>query len=221
MLVDMDLAKELCSGRSGARCRTGTMEFMAVEVLLNIDHTYRHDLESFFYVLLWQCGRRGWEFVRNVKGRPRNSRLTNWYTGSFADIANAKRGNVDAGGFERIMAQEFPPEFDCVKPLCRELRGILFPIRKNAIFAGIPKDPAILYTPIIDAFSKAIDSIKASLAFYFTILFVAISCSMRERFIYLNSALSKTNKYCPLHQSHELIEYIVCRYAINGSPHNW
>ncbi|KMP04337.1 hypothetical protein CIRG_04028 [Coccidioides immitis RMSCC 2394] len=56
----MDLAKELGTGRSGARYRTGTMEFMAIEVLLNIDHTYRHDLESFFYVLIWQCALRGW-----------------------------------------------------------------------------------------------------------------------------------------------------------------
>jgi hypothetical protein len=29
------------------------MEFMAIEVLLGISHTYRHDLESFFYVLIW------------------------------------------------------------------------------------------------------------------------------------------------------------------------
>ncbi|EDN02894.1 predicted protein [Histoplasma mississippiense (nom. inval.)] len=57
MLIDLDLAKEVGSGRSGARHQTGTMEFMAIEVLLNIDHTYRHDLESFFYVLIWQCAR--------------------------------------------------------------------------------------------------------------------------------------------------------------------
>jgi serine/threonine protein kinase len=34
MLIDLDLAKELGSGRSDARCCTGTMEFMAIEVLL-------------------------------------------------------------------------------------------------------------------------------------------------------------------------------------------
>ncbi|KAI9764357.1 MAG: hypothetical protein M1840_008495 [Geoglossum simile] len=33
MLIDLDLAKELDSGLSGARHRTGTMEFMAIEVL--------------------------------------------------------------------------------------------------------------------------------------------------------------------------------------------
>lgn len=52
MLIDEDLAKGIGSGRSGARHQTGTLEFMAIEVLHHISHTYRHDLESFFYVLL-------------------------------------------------------------------------------------------------------------------------------------------------------------------------
>lgn len=38
MLIDLDLAKVFGSGRSGARHQTGTMEYMAVEVLLGIDH---------------------------------------------------------------------------------------------------------------------------------------------------------------------------------------
>lgn len=33
MLIDLDLAEELGIGRSRARCRNGTMEFMAIEVL--------------------------------------------------------------------------------------------------------------------------------------------------------------------------------------------
>ncbi len=52
MLIYLDLAKEIGSGRSDARHQTGTMEFMAIQVLRNVSHTYRHDLESFFYVLL-------------------------------------------------------------------------------------------------------------------------------------------------------------------------
>ncbi|KAL2041152.1 hypothetical protein N7G274_006096 [Stereocaulon virgatum] len=52
MLIDLDLANVLGSGRSGARHQIGTMEFMAIEVLQGVDHTYRHDLESFFYVLI-------------------------------------------------------------------------------------------------------------------------------------------------------------------------
>ncbi|KAM4061752.1 kinase [Hirsutella rhossiliensis] len=160
MLIDLDLAKELGNGRSGARCRTGTMEFMAIEVLRGISHTYRHDLESFFYVLLWLFGRRGWELVNRARDHPTDSMFTDWYTGSFRKIASAKRGHMDANGFEDIL-EEFPqPEFDCVKPLCRDLRGILFPYR-DGLFIGTPKDPEILYGPIIKAFDKAIDDIKA------------------------------------------------------------
>ncbi|RMZ90674.1 hypothetical protein DV736_g2093, partial [Chaetothyriales sp. CBS 134916] len=159
MLIDLDLAKELGSGRSSARCRTGTMEFMAIEVLLGISHTYRHDLESFFYVLIWQCARRGWEFSNKPTDQSR-SKLRAWYTGNYEDIANAKRGNMDANGFGFIL-RELPPKFECVKALCREWRELLFPIRDNALFTGTPKDPEILYVPIIKAFDKAIDDIKA------------------------------------------------------------
>jgi serine/threonine protein kinase len=52
MLIDLDLAKELDSGPSGARYRTGTVEFTAIEVLEGTAHAYRRDLESFFYVFL-------------------------------------------------------------------------------------------------------------------------------------------------------------------------
>ncbi|KAH8753314.1 FunK1 protein kinase [Diaporthe sp. PMI_573] len=161
MLIDLDLAKELGSGRSGARCRTGTMEFMAIEVLLGISHTYRHDLESFFYVLIWQCVRRGWEFLNKPVDHS-NSKLRAWYTGNYEDIANAKLGHMikaENKGFGFIL-REFPPEFDCVKPLCRELRGILFPMHNGDLFTGTPKDSEILYGSIIKAFDKAIDDIN-------------------------------------------------------------
>ncbi|KAM4061091.1 kinase [Hirsutella rhossiliensis] len=160
MLIDLDLAKELGSGRSGARCRTGTMEFMAIEVLQGISHTYRHDLESFFYVLLWLCNRRGWKFLRNQKEQPTPSLLTKWYSGSYREIAGAKRGYMHVDGFEDIL-EEFPqPQFDCVKPLCRELRGILFSYW-DGLFVGSPNDPEMLYGPIIKAFGKAIGGIRA------------------------------------------------------------
>jgi len=159
MLIDLDLAKEVDIGRSGARHRTGTMEFMAIEVLLGYSHTYRHDLESFFYVLIWQCARRGWG-----EEWPKDSLLTKWYTGSYREIANAKFGNMSksetAGlAFENIL-DEFPPLFDCVKPLCRTIRDILFPYG-NGLFIGTPPDPERLYGPTIKAFDDAIAEMKA------------------------------------------------------------
>ncbi|KAL9121789.1 MAG: hypothetical protein Q9187_001654 [Circinaria calcarea] len=153
MLIDLDLAKEVGSGPSGARHRTGTMEFMAIEVLLGYAHTYRHDLESFFYVLLWLCARREWEH-----GPPKDSALTNWYSGTFEDIANNKLGHMNKGeikGFGRIL-REFPPRFDQVKSLCNAVRGILFPVKDGELFTGTPTDQELLYGPILKAFDDAI-----------------------------------------------------------------
>ncbi|KAG6023351.1 hypothetical protein E4U40_004000 [Claviceps sp. LM458 group G5] len=44
MLIDLDLAHDITKGPSGTRHRTGTIEFMAIGVLLGQQHTYRHDL---------------------------------------------------------------------------------------------------------------------------------------------------------------------------------
>ncbi|EEH20420.1 hypothetical protein PABG_02679 [Paracoccidioides brasiliensis Pb03] len=164
MLIDLDLAKEVGSERSGARYRTGTMEFMAIEVLLNVDHTYRHDLESFFYVLIWQCARNSWrklnELQRQRQRQPQDSLLREWYTGTYVKIATYKRGNMEAGGFELVL-QEFPLEFECVKHLCRIIRGVLFPYGKEGMIVGTPQDPKILYDPIIKAYDDAIAVIEA------------------------------------------------------------
>ncbi|EAS34035.2 uncharacterized protein CIMG_05059 [Coccidioides immitis RS] len=161
MLIDLDLAKEVGSGRSGARHQTGTMEFMAIEVLLNVDHTYRHDLESFFYVLIWQCACHGWRKSKQGLEQPKNSLLKRWYTGSYEEIATYKRGNMEAGGFERILMKEFPPCFDCVKPLCRAIRDILFPYGKKGLIVGTPQDPKRLYGPIIKAYEDTIALLEA------------------------------------------------------------
>lgn len=160
MLIDLDLAKMIGSGRSGARHQTGTMEFMAIEVLLGIDHTYRHDLESFFYVLIWLCGRRGWDLCENPKNRPPKSVLTRWYSSNFQDIAMAKEGDMHVDGFEYIL-KEFPTAFDSVKPLCKKIRGILFPLLEDgALFKETPPDPPEkLYDPIIESFDSAIADI--------------------------------------------------------------
>jgi serine/threonine protein kinase len=162
MLIDLDLAKEEGKCPRGARHRTGTMEFMAIEVLLGISQTYRHDLEAFFYILVWLCARRGWGLAGNSKRPGAKTMLSHWYTGTYKDIARNKRGDMSKAedkGFGLIL-RDFPPEFDFVKSLCRDLRGILFPIHKDELFTGTPQDPNILYDPIIRAFDKAIVRVK-------------------------------------------------------------
>ncbi|KAH7459238.1 hypothetical protein FOMA001_g20165 [Fusarium oxysporum f. sp. matthiolae] len=56
-LIDLDLAvREQREGASGAKGKTGTRAFMAIGALLGIEqHSFMHDLESFFWVLLWVC----------------------------------------------------------------------------------------------------------------------------------------------------------------------
>ncbi|KAI1127396.1 serine/threonine-protein kinase Sgk2 [Nemania abortiva] len=153
MLIDLDLAEEEGEGASDARHMAGTLEFMAIEVLLGASHTYRHDLESFFYVLIWLCARRGWD------NPPHKSMLARWSRGSYVEIAQGKRGDMDAGGLEVIL-REFPPKFEFIKPLCRELRDILFPYRR-CLFTGTPRDPKVLYDPIVKAFDDVLAEMSA------------------------------------------------------------
>ena len=106
MLIDLDLAKELNSRLSGARHRTGTMEFMAIQVLEGHTHPYRHDLDSFFYVFLWiiiQHNPEGGE-----KQLPKESELQEWYTGSYRALALAKTAHMLVEEFRYILN-----EFHC------------------------------------------------------------------------------------------------------------
>ena len=163
MLIDEDLAKEIGSGRSGARHQTGTMEFMAIQVLQRADHTYRHDLESFFYVLLWICARRVWEreYLCRADEQPEESMLTWWYFGSFKAIAERKEHAMSVNGFNALL-REFPSAFNNLKPLCKKIRGILFPLLEDgALFTGTPSDsPEKLYHSIIEAFEDVIEDSK-------------------------------------------------------------
>jgi hypothetical protein len=64
---------------------------------------------------------------------------------------------MDKNGLEVIL-REFPGSFDCVKPLCRTLRDVLFPYQ-DGLFTGTPQDSTILYDPITQAFETAIAGI--------------------------------------------------------------
>jgi serine/threonine protein kinase len=162
MLIDLDLAKERDSGPSGARHQTGTMQFMAVEVLRRVDHTYRHDLESFFYVLLWMCARQSWHNgFSEQEERSRQSLLRKWEIGRYEDIADAKEGHMTVNGLERIM-DEFPKAFANVKRLCLKIRKILFPLDKDerTNFGTPAGDPNQLYRPVLAAYDEAINNLR-------------------------------------------------------------
>ncbi|KAI1477045.1 hypothetical protein F4774DRAFT_215568 [Daldinia eschscholtzii] len=161
MLIDLDLAKVRDSGPSGARHQTGTMQFMAIEVLRKIDHTYRHDIESFFYVLLWMCGYQSWwNGFSSVKQPPKKSLFRKWGIGSFENIADIKLAHMTGNGLEDIMG-EFPKAFDIVKPLCLKIRNILFSFDKDGKMSlGTPVgDPNQLYKAIIAVYDETISEL--------------------------------------------------------------
>lgn len=81
-----------------------------------------------------------------------------------------------------IILHEFPPEFNCLKELAKELRMALSPIRPGALFRGTWRDPKKVHTPMLDAFDKAILKIgrengwgKFAQTSYFSIGFFRIS----------------------------------------------
>lgn len=101
-----------------------------------------------------------WIIIRhNPKGGEKNfskeSVLRDWYTGSYKWIANAKTGHIDKRGFRNIL-DENPREFDGLKELAEELRMAIFPIRHGALFTGTYSNSNKVYTPIVEAFDRAI-----------------------------------------------------------------
>jgi serine/threonine protein kinase len=150
MLIDLNLAKKLDSGPTGARHRTGIIEFMAIEVFEGTAHTYRHNLESFFYVFLWIIIRYGQETDGDL---PKISRLRDWYKETYDHIADIKKRHMNRKRFRDIL-DEFPLKFDGLKELAEELRRTLFPIKDESFFTGIYRDPEKLYKFMVDAFNR-------------------------------------------------------------------
>ncbi|KUI69342.1 hypothetical protein VM1G_05061 [Cytospora mali] len=166
MLIDLELATTIEHGRNartGSQRMTGTLKYMAIEVLemafcenrRDLQHTYRYDLESFFYVFLAICVRYGWE-----KGQaPNEDPFRSWYIGSYEDLVRAKLGDMTLNGFETVLTK-FSPRFKSVKPLAVKLRDVLF-LREAKLRTGTPEeDASVLYDQTINAFDEAIEGLN-------------------------------------------------------------
>lgn len=91
VLIDLDLAVQLREPGGEITIpasRIGTLPFMAIELLNSAlyppQHYYRHDLESFFYVLAW--------ILANYEdgGRTAVKTFSEWCSGSFTFMAVVK-----------------------------------------------------------------------------------------------------------------------------------
>ncbi|KAF9765556.1 hypothetical protein IL306_002147 [Fusarium sp. DS 682] len=154
VLIDLDSAIELSEGLEIENGITGTRPFMAIGVLKGERHTYRHDLESFFYVFLWTI------ITNHTEDLPETSMLRQWSNGDWNELAARKSLDMDRDNFQ-IILEEFPSEFHSLKPLAENLRQILFPLPDGVIWTGSDGSPEAvdkLYEEMIHAFEESIDS---------------------------------------------------------------
>lgn len=123
-LIDLDLAiEEQREGASGAKGKTGTRAFMAIGVLLGEQHSFMHDLESFFWVLYWIC--------IHYDG-PNKSRVTDnferWNYMDAEELAEIKKGRVsDERDFITSAGENFTPYYQPLIPWVNRLRKEVFP----------------------------------------------------------------------------------------------
>ncbi|VCU39388.1 Bgt-51861 [Blumeria graminis f. sp. tritici] len=166
ILIDLDLATLFKDGKAQGKLEvmTGTMQFMALEILKNsfavpgavVSHSYRHDLESFFYVLLWICIRYGWPDNKS----PHLDFLRKWYSGTAEEIHTNKKMQMKLETFGEEVYEWIPPTFKVTENLVRKLWKILF-CKGEDIATGTTHDPDTLYSPIIMAFEKTILKLKS------------------------------------------------------------
>ncbi|KAL6239577.1 hypothetical protein BDW75DRAFT_250426 [Aspergillus navahoensis] len=126
-LIDLDLAiREQREGPSGARAKTGTRAFMAIGLLLGERHSFMHDLESFFWVILWICihydGPNGSRVV---------PRFEKWNYADMEELAGMKLGVVAKESiFLKIATDNFTSHYEALIPWVNRLRKEVFPLDK-------------------------------------------------------------------------------------------
>lgn len=153
MLIDLDFALDL-SHPAGQQQLVGTQGFMAIGILGGDEHTYRHDLESLFYVFLWMaiCHDGG-----TSEYMPEASRLHAWRSPDFLATFHTKRRDMQPGEFSKWTEEEFTKHFRPYLPLAATLHQLLFPVRKGKIFIGTDHEPGSagrLYEGMIAAFER-------------------------------------------------------------------
>ncbi|KAH7131159.1 hypothetical protein EDB81DRAFT_696442 [Dactylonectria macrodidyma] len=123
-LIDLDLAiKEQREGASGARGKTGTRAFMAIGALLGEQHSFMHDLESFFWVLFWIC------IHYDAPGKDIGpTEFDSWNFESDNKLIRSKVGTIgDESIFLKIAEENFTSYYQALIPWVNRLRRKIFP----------------------------------------------------------------------------------------------
>ncbi|KAL7784943.1 hypothetical protein V8C37DRAFT_394987 [Trichoderma ceciliae] len=122
-LIDLDLAVKIeRTENSGAKEKTGTRAFMAIEVLFGKKHSFMHDLESFFWVLFWIC------VHYDGPNKACKPKLDRWNFMYDDDLAGAKLAMIyESEWFCQCAKSTFTPFYEPLIPLMDQLRDVVFP----------------------------------------------------------------------------------------------
>ncbi|CRK29157.1 hypothetical protein HYQ45_015072 [Verticillium longisporum] len=123
-LIDLDLAiREQRGSASGAKGKTGTRAFMAIGALLGEQHSFMHDLESFFWVLFWIC------IHYDMNGREVGpTEFDSWNYENDDGLAEKKKGVIaDEEDFLNKAEKNFSPYYQSLIPWVNRLRRKVFP----------------------------------------------------------------------------------------------
>lgn len=149
MLIDLDHAVNLSDPPSKLQL-TGSEGFMALGVLSGDVHTYRHDLESVFYVFLSLAI---WRTPNTIASR----RVGAWFNTHTVVSFGCKQLDMHPAAFSSLVEEGFVSSFDQYIPLANKLHDLLFPFRNGKIFLGTDyEDEAktALYEGMIHAFEE-------------------------------------------------------------------
>ncbi|KAK0639730.1 hypothetical protein B0T16DRAFT_432400 [Cercophora newfieldiana] len=142
ILLDLDQGLDLDNAASEEPL-VGSDGFMAIGILSGKRHTYRHDLESLFYVFLWLAianDHKHEDAYDILEGLPTSSRLWKWCSMDFGSVGQAKAADMRPENFS-VMLDEFSPDFVPLQGLAKQLHALIFPIRDGQIFTGTETEP--------------------------------------------------------------------------------
>ncbi|KAJ2891330.1 hypothetical protein MKZ38_000561 [Zalerion maritima] len=123
-LIHLNLAiKEQQEGASGAKGKTGTRAFMVIGALLGEQHSFMHDLESFFWVLFWIC------IHYNGPGKDVGpTEFESWNYESDNKLVRSKKGVIDdEEDFLEMANENFTQYYQPLIPWANKLRRKVFP----------------------------------------------------------------------------------------------
>ncbi|PGG98195.1 hypothetical protein AJ80_09573 [Polytolypa hystricis UAMH7299] len=122
-LIDLDLAiKVQRDSATGAKGKTGTRAFMAIGALLGEQHSFMHDLESFFWVLFWIC-------IHFVQGKGMGpTEFDSWNYLGDNELARSKLGTIGSENiFLKTAGDNFTSYYQPLISLVNRLRRKVFP----------------------------------------------------------------------------------------------